>query len=176
MKTIIATYATASDADKALHALTEIGVRKEDISILTLDSRAKGELEGSSVVGKASDDAATGALQGAKLGLVGGILVGVAALTIPGLGALLAIGPLAAALGVTGVVGTAVTGAGIGTAVGGIGAMIGSLTSAGVSETDAAGLDKDLRAGAVVLSAKEQVGVDVNAAMNAGSPTRMTMV
>jgi hypothetical protein len=86
MKTIIATYAPADNAELALQALHALGLTNEEISVMTLDSKAQRELPGGTLVGKASDDAATGAVQGAKLGLVGGLLVGVAALTIPGLG------------------------------------------------------------------------------------------
>jgi hypothetical protein len=176
MKTIIATYATASDADVAIKALHSIGLTNEDISVMTLDSKTLGEFPGSSKVGKASDDAAAGALQGAKLGLVGGLLVGVAALAIPGLGPLLVVGPLAASLGLSGIIGTAVTGASIGTAVGGIGAMVASLVKMGVSETEATEIEGDLKSGAVVVSVQESAGRDVTGALNAGKPTRVSMV
>ncbi len=58
-------------------ALAAIGVPKEDISALALDSATNEELAGTEI-GKASDDAAAGAWQGAKMALVGGLLVGVA--------------------------------------------------------------------------------------------------
>jgi hypothetical protein len=176
MKTIIATYSTANDADVAIQALHSVGLTDEEISVMTLDDKAQGELPGSSKVGKASDDAAAGALQGAKLGLVGGILVGVAALAIPGLGPLLVVGPLAASLGLSGIIGTAVTGAGIGTAVGGIGAMVTSLVKMGMTETQASEIEGDLRSGAVVVSVQESAGRDVAGALNAGKPTRVSMV
>ncbi|MEO6726209.1 MAG: hypothetical protein ABIU20_01885 [Blastocatellia bacterium] len=176
MKTIIATYANASDAEVSLEALHALGLTNEEISVMTLDAKAQGEIPGSQAVGKASDDAAHGALQGAKLGLVGGLLVGVAALTIPGLGPLLAVGPLASALGLSGLIGTAVTGAGIGTAVGGIGAMVASFVKMGVSETEAKEIEGDLRTGAVVISVQESAGRDVTGALNAGRPTRVSMV
>ena len=171
-RTILATYKNAESANLAIEALHQIGVVKEDISILTLDSQTTGNLPGSGV-GKASDDAATGAWQGAKLGLVGGILVGVAALTIPGLGALLAVGPLAASMGLTGVAGTAVTGAGIGTALGGIGALVGSLTKMGLPKEQAEAVDADLKGGAVLLSVKEGAHSDVLVALQKGNPTRV---
>lgn len=139
---------------------------------MTLDSQTQGELPGSHV-GKATDDAATGAWQGAKLGLVGGLLVGVAALAIPGLGALLAVGPLAASMGLTGVAGTAVTGAGIRTAIGGIGALVGSLVHMGVPKESAEALDADIKSGAVLLSVKEGAHSDVLNALQKGNPTRV---
>lgn len=171
-RTILATYKNAASANLAIEALHEIGVTKEDISVITLDSQATGTLPGSEV-GKASDDAATGAWQGAKLGLVGGLLMGVAALTIPGLGALLAVGPLAASLGLTGVAGIAVTGAGIGTALGGIGALVGSLVKMGVPKDQAEAVDADLKGGAVLLSVKQGAHAEVLTALQKGSPTRV---
>jgi hypothetical protein len=175
-KTIMATYSSATGANLSLDALDRLGVAKEHISVMALDADTKGELKASHQVGKASDDAATGAWQGAKLGLVGGLLVGVAALTIPGLGLLLAAGPLAASMGLTGLAGTAVTGAGLGTAIGGIGALVGSMVKMGVPEVDANAFGTDLKSGGVLLSVKEQDGVDVMAALNAGQPTRMSTV
>ena len=172
-KTILATYKSGSDANAAIEALHQMGVTKEDISILALDHNTTGELPGSEV-GKATDHAATGAWQGAKLGLVGGILVGVAALAIPGLGPLLAVGPLAAAMGLTGVAGTAITGAGIGTAVGGIGALVGSLVKLGVPHAEAEALHGDIQAGGVLLSVKEHGNHDVLQALQVGHPTRVT--
>ncbi len=65
-RTILATYKDAGGANLAIEALHQIGVTKEDISLMALDSQVKGELPGSQI-GKASDDAATGAWQGAKL-------------------------------------------------------------------------------------------------------------
>jgi hypothetical protein len=175
MKTIIATYANASDAEVAIQALHSIGLTNEEVSVMTLDSKAQGELPGSTL-GKASDDAAVGALQGAKLGLVGGLLLGVAALAIPGLGGLLIVGPLATSLGLGGLLGTAVTGAGIGTAVGGIGGLVASFAKMGMSEKEATEIEGDLKSGAVVVSAQESAGRDVAGALNAGKPTRVSMV
>ena len=171
-RTILATYKNAASADLAIQELHQIGLTKEDISVITLDNATKGELPGSQV-GKASDDAATGAWQGAKLGLVGGLLVGVAAMTIPGLGALLAVGPLAASLGLTGIAGTAVTGAGIGTAIGGIGALVGSMVKMGIPTDHAEALDADLKSGGVLLSVKEGLHHGVLAALQKGNPTRV---
>lgn len=174
-KTILATYKNADGANLAIQALHQLGLGKEEISIMTLDHNVTGQLPGSEV-GQATDNAATGAWQGAKLGLVGGLLVGVAALAIPGLGPLLAVGPLAATLGLTGVAGTAVTGAGIGTAVGGIGALVGSLVKMGIPHTEANAMDEDLKGGGVLLSVREHANADVLSALQVGHPTRITTV
>ncbi len=68
-----------------------------------------------------ADGAAAGAGVGAVLGGLAGLLVGIGALAIPGIGPIIAAGPLAATL----------AGAGLGAATGGV---IGALADAGVPE------------------------------------------
>jgi hypothetical protein len=46
----------------------------------------------------------------------------------------------------------------------------------GVPEVDANAFGTDLKSGGVLLSVKEQDGVDVMSALNAGQPTRMSTV
>jgi hypothetical protein len=75
--------------------------------------------------------AAGGVALGAILGGAAGWLVGVGALTIPGIGPVLAAGPIAAALGVAGT--TAAVGAGVGVVAGG---LVGVLTDWGFSEAE----------------------------------------
>ena len=50
-----------------MQALHDIGVPKEDVSVITLDHTVKGELSGSQV-GEASDNSATGACIGTAVG------------------------------------------------------------------------------------------------------------
>ena len=83
--------------------------------------------------------AATGAGVGAAAGGLAGLLVGLGALAIPGIGPVLAAGPLVAALG----------GAGMGAVAGGI---IGSLTEAGIAEQDANFYAEGVRRGGTLLT------------------------
>jgi hypothetical protein len=71
--------------------------------------------------------------------VLGGI-TGVAALTIPGVGALLAAGPIAAVLGAMG-----------GAALGG---LVGSFTGLGIPSEDAKQFEQAVRAGRVVVAIK----------------------
>jgi hypothetical protein len=88
---------------------------------------------------EAGEGAATGAGVGAAMGGIAGLLVGLGALAIPGIGPVLAAGPVIAALG----------GAGIGALTGGI---IGALTDAGISESDANVYAEGVRRGGTLVT------------------------
>jgi hypothetical protein len=88
---------------------------------------------------KAPEGAATGATAGGLLGGVGGWLVGIGTLAIPGLGPFVAAGPLLAAL----------SGAAAGAALGGVG---GALVGMGVPEYEAKQYEGKLRHGNLLLS------------------------
>jgi uncharacterized protein (TIGR02271 family) len=87
------------------------------------------------------DDTAKGAGIGAALGGLGGLLVGLGALAIPGIGPVIAAGPIAAAL----------AGAGIGAVTGGI---IGALVDLGVPEESAHVYAESVRRGNVLVAAQ----------------------
>ena len=70
---------------------------------------------------------------------------------LPGIGTLLVAGPLAAALGLTGVAATTVAGAMTGLAAGGI---VGALANIGVSEEDAKLYEDLVRSGNVLVVAR----------------------
>jgi hypothetical protein len=84
---------------------------------------------------------------GGMLGGVIGLLVGVGALAIPGIGPVLAGGALASVLGVA--AGTAAAGAGIGAATGG---LAGALVGMGIPEEHARHFDHEFRAGGVLVT------------------------
>jgi hypothetical protein len=93
------------------------------------------------------EDATQGALTGGVTGGVAGgalgLLVGIGALAIPGIGPVLAAGPLAAALS------TAAVGAGVGAAAGG---LIGGLVDMGVPDEDANFYAEGVRRGGTLVS------------------------
>jgi uncharacterized protein (TIGR02271 family) len=89
----------------------------------------------------AADDTAKGAGIGAAIGGLGGLLLGLGALAIPGVGPVIAAGPLAAAL----------AGAGIGAVTGGI---IGALVDLGVPEESAHVYAESVRRGNVLVAAQ----------------------
>ena len=76
-----------------------------------------------------------------------GLLVGIGALAIPGIGPVVAGGMLASAFGITG--GTAVAGAGIGAATGGI---VGALVGLGIPEAEAQHFETGIRAGRTLVT------------------------
>lgn len=85
--------------------------------------------------------AATGAATGGLIGGIGGLLIGLGALALPGFGPVLAAGPLAAALG----------GAAIGAATGG---LIGALVDVGVPEEYATTYATHVERGHVLLTVR----------------------
>jgi len=125
MRMIAHSYDTYDHAVRAVNALEAAGVPHDDISLVSGD---KNRSVATTVAGDTADKTATGTGTGASIGtLLGGgagLLAGLGALAIPGVGPVVAAGWLIATL----------TGAGVGAAAGG---LLGSLTGAGVDEADA---------------------------------------
>jgi hypothetical protein len=123
-KTIVGLYDQFSQAQEAVRELVEGGIPRENISMVAND--AKGEYASKLQTGteETGDNAEVGAGLGAVTGGIAGMLLGAAALAVPGIGPVLAAGPLVTAIG----------GAGLGALAGGV---IGALTEAGVSREDA---------------------------------------
>jgi len=136
--TVVAVFDERDDAQDAINALRDAGFMADDISILARDRDTAGRLAEDTGT-EAATGAATGALAGGLLGGVAGWLVGIGALAIPGIGPIIAAGPLAAAIG----------GAAIGATTGGI---IGALTGAGVPEDEARYYDTEFRQGGIVVT------------------------
>jgi hypothetical protein len=143
MATIVGLFDTTADAQAAVQELVDSGVQGQAISMIAGDVRG----EYAQAVGDASADAATGALRGGVLGGVLGVLVGIGALAIPGIGPVIAAGPLAAALGSAGA--GALVGAGAGAVGGG---LLGALLSAGVPEQQAHVYAEGVRRGGALVS------------------------
>jgi uncharacterized protein (TIGR02271 family) len=134
-KTVIGLFDSMSEGRKVVQELLHNGFRKDDISIV---SRENGEY----VTERGEDrtsGAAMGAGAGAAVGGLGGLLVGLSALAIPGVGPVIAAGPLA----------TTLAGAGVGAAAGGI---LGALTDLGVPEQEAHYYAEGVRRGGALVS------------------------
>ena len=136
--TVVAVFDDRDDAQDAINALRDAGFMADDISILARDRDVAGRLADDTGT-EAAAGAATGALAGGLLGGVAGWLIGIGALAIPGIGPIIAAGPIAAALG----------GAALGAAGGGI---IGALTGAGVPEDEARYYEDEFRRGGIVVT------------------------
>ena len=132
-------YTEREKFENAVEALRTAGFRSSDISaILPERDRTTRDLA-HEVSSKAPEGAATGAGTGAALGGVLGWLVGIGALTIPGVGPLIAAGPLVAALAGAGAAGAA-------------GGLVGGLVGAGIPEIEAKRYAGRLREGGYLLS------------------------
>jgi hypothetical protein len=125
--------------EAALDGLRAAGFRNSDISaILPERDRTTKDLA-HEINSKAPEGAATGAGAGAAVGGALGWLVGVGMLAIPGIGPLVAAGPIVAAL----------AGAG---AMGATGGLIGGLIGAGIPEVEAKRYAGRIREGGYLLS------------------------
>jgi hypothetical protein len=132
-------YPDRNSFEQALDALRAAEFRNSDISaILPERDRTTKDLA-HEINTKTPEGVATGAGTGAAVGGVLGWLVGIGALAIPGVGPLVAAGPIVAAL----------AGAG---AAGATGGLIGGLIGAGIPEIEAKRYAGRIREGGYLLS------------------------
>ncbi len=129
-KRAVGVYKSREDIEAVLKAIKDSGYDMNRVSLMT---RHIDDIEGAKEVteehgNEAKEGAAAGATSGTVIGGVGGFLVGVGVLSIPGIGPLLAAGVEISALAST------AAGAGIGAATGGI---IGALVGLGIPEEKA---------------------------------------
>lgn len=161
MKTVIGLYKNFSDARQVVTDLTDAGFDAGDISFVANDSEgtyAK-ELGSTATSTNVAEGAATGAVAGGVLGGLGGVLLGLGALAIPGIGPVIAAGPIAAGL----------TGAAVGATAGG---LVGALAGWGVPEEEAGYYAEGVRRGnfLVAVRAQENRVDDVIRVMNRYNP------
>jgi len=131
-------YPTQSSADRAIDTLTKAGFPISDISVLVPETLGNKDM-GTEKATKAPEGATAGATSGAVLGGALGLLAGIGALAIPGVGPLIAAGPIMATL----------AGMGVGGAVGGV---TGALIGMGIPEFEAKRYEGRLQKGAILLS------------------------
>jgi hypothetical protein len=118
-RTAVGYFSTRAAADRAYEELDRAGFDRDDLSVIGRGAEGRKGL---------MDDDHVGPGEGAAVGGIAGLLLGAAAMLIPGIGPIVAIGPITAAL--TG----AVTGGVTGAVVGGV---AGALVKAGVPEDEA---------------------------------------
>lgn len=141
-KTVVGLFDDFSGAQSVVQDLVNNGFAREDISIAANDATGEYAKYTDSGVNEMSGTA-TGAATGAVLGGIGGLLVGLGALTIPGIGPIIAAGPLIATL----------TGAGVGAVAGG---LIGALTDIGVPEEEAGYYAEGVRRGGTLVTVRAE--------------------
>jgi len=149
-RTIVAIYDDYRFSSEAVKELVDRGFPRDNISLVTRNAGgAAGGVsvsETDTVADETGAGAGVGAGIGAALGGIGGLLVGLGALTIPGIGPVLAAGPLAVAL-------STLTGAGVGAVAGGVtGGLLGALIGLGIPEEEAEYYAEGVRRGGVLLT------------------------
>jgi hypothetical protein len=131
-------YRTVTQAELAVDQLAEAGFSQNDISVLLPDNDSTKEFAHEKNT-KAPEGTTTGVATGGVVGGTLGLLAGIGALAIPGLGPFIAAGPIMGAL----------AGLGVGGAVGG---LIGALVGMGIPEYEAKRYEGRLKDGGVLLS------------------------
>lgn len=137
-KAIVCTVDSRARAEEAIQRLTAAGFGTNDISVLMADAAGTKDFAHEHHT-KAPEGAIGGVAAGGAVGGGLGLLLGLGALAIPGLGAFIAAGPIMAALG----------GAAAGAAVGGV---TGALIGLGIPEIEAKVYEGKLHAGGLLMS------------------------
>ena len=145
-KVVAGLFEAPEQASRAIDDLRSMGIDPSRVSVIARDKERAREVADETGA-EVATGAATGAGLGAILGGAAGWLVGIGALAIPGIGPIVAAGPIAAALGTAGA--TAAAGAGIGVVAGG---LIGALTGWGFSEAEAKAYQDGIERGAILLA------------------------
>src|SRR5579859_7509276 len=131
-------YSTRNAAENAADAIVNAGFTTSDISVLLPENLGSKPIATEKAT-KAPEGATTGGGTGAVLGGALGLLAGIGALAIPGVGPLIAAGPIMAAL----------AGVGVGGAVGG---FTGALIGLGIPEYEAKRYEGRIQKGGILLS------------------------
>jgi len=139
-KTIVGSFDSFNEAQRVARELMDEGFASGDINVVA--SNIRGEFKNDDRVNVTdTNNAATGAVAGGVLGGAAGLAVSLMGLTVPGLGPVIAAGPLAATL----------SGAGAGVIAGG---LIGGLTELGVSKPDAEYYAEAVRRGGALVTVR----------------------
>ena len=135
---VLGIYPSQTDLELALNSLKAAGFPNTDISVLVQENLGTKDFSHEKST-KAPEGAAAGAGTGAVIGGILGWLVGIGLIAIPGLGPLIAAGPIVAAL------------AGVG-AVGAVGGVAGALAGMGIPEYEAKRYEGRVKKGGALLS------------------------
>ena len=156
-RTVVGLFRDRNEVQAALHDLEGDGISREHISIVAYhpDGNEHGSELGSNTT------------KGAAAGGIAGLVLGFCAIALPGIGPILAAGPIAAAL----------AGAGVGAATGG---MLGALVDMGVPGHEAKYYEDAVHQGGTLvivrsrgeMAEKAQSVLDRHGALNVPSDTR----
>lgn len=139
-KTVVGMMDNMRQAQEVVQELTSSGFDRNSINLIGSE-KAEGATRGieRDETKERTKGAVTGAGAGAAVGGLAGFVAGLTAISIPGIGPVLALGPLGAAL----------AGAGAGAVAGG---AIGALTKMGVPEDDARYYSEGIKRGGVLVA------------------------
>ncbi len=131
-------FPSRSAAESAVDRLTAAGFSNQDVSVLMSDKEGSKDFATEKNT-KAPEGTATGVGVGGAVGGTLGLLAGIGALAIPGVGPLIAAGPIMGAL----------AGLGVGGAVGG---LVGALVGMGIPEYEAKRYEGRVKDGGILVS------------------------
>jgi hypothetical protein len=131
-------YATPSTAEAAVDHLLSVGFTNSAISVLLPDNESTRAFAHEKNT-KAPEGTTTGVAAGGVIGGTLGLLAGIGALAIPGVGPLIAAGPIMGALAGLGVGGT-------------VGGVVGALVGMGIPEYEAKRFEGAVKGGGTLLS------------------------
>lgn len=147
MATVVGVFSKREQAEEAVRALKNEGFSEEEISIAAKDDRGGESQEsgqgnqgfGFEVGNMANEDMTDGASWGGAIGGAAGLLASAGALAIPGIGPILAAGPLAATLS--------------GAVAGGV---AGGLLDMGIPETEGKRYEQEVKEGKALCLVKAE--------------------
>lgn len=139
VRSVVAVYQDANAAQAAYQGLIDAGFPSDDISLVHRPQGIRPE------VGVEQTHTGKTTVAGLSAGVIIGGIAGLAALAIPGIGPLLAVGPIAVVL----------TGAGVGSALGG---LLGSIAGLGIPTDEARRYEEAVRNGGIFLAVRAPNG------------------
>ncbi len=145
-------YKTRAAAEGAADALVLAGFPNNDISVLMPDVHSTREFAHEKNT-KAPEGTTTGVVAGGAIGGTLGLLAGIGALAIPGIGPFIAAGPIMGAL------------AGLGTG-GVVGGLVGALVGMGIPEYEAKRYEGLVKDGGILLSVHCDTSDEIDRAKN----------
>lgn len=149
VKTVVGTFDSISEASAAARDIRAAGFLPDDVNVVANNTQRTGITGDTTTAAARTEEAtehtasgaATGVLTGGAIGGVAGLAASLMGLAIPGIGPILAAGPIAAAL----------AGAGAGAVAGG---LIGGLTDMGVPEEHAQYYAEQVRRGGALVTVR----------------------
>jgi len=149
-KAVFGIYPTVTEAELAVDRIMAAGFSSGDVSVLLPDNESTRDFAHHKDT-KAPEGTATGVTAGGVVGGTLGVLAGIGALAIPGLGPFIAAGPIMAGL----------AGLGVGGAVGG---LIGALVGMGIPEYEAKRYEGRVKSGGILLSVHCDTSAEIDRA------------